>query len=302
MDHLIYALAARQHGLFTRRQALALGFTRSAIDHRLDRGTWIAVNRYLFMLAGTPPTDRHTVMATTLSAGPDAVATAQTGLALHGLRGFGLLPARVVVARRPPRWALDGVTETSLLPPSHRTVVDGIPTATAARALFDLGATVRPLRLARITDTALAARLTTPADIQAVLDDLAISGRAGTRALRAILAERPEGFVPTTSELEGRFVELVDRAGLEPPARQVHLGGGLGWIGRVDFVWRDRSVIVETDGGEHHASISDREEDERRDRALEAAGWVVLRFSWIDVTRRPTSVIRTLRHALAAAA
>jgi len=59
---------------------------------------------------------------------------------------------------------------------------------------------------------------------------------------------------------------------------------------------------VETDGREFHDSVSDRDADERRDRALEAAGWTVLRFGWIDVTRRPTSVVRTLRAALAAAA
>ena len=211
------------------------------------------------------------------------------------------MPAQVVVARRPPRWAPPGVIETSYLPPDHRTIIDGIPTATVARALFDFGAMAHPLRLARVTDTVLAARLTTPDAIRKVLDDLSISGRAGTRALRAVMAERPDGYVPTASDLEARFVELLNDSGIAAPDRQVNLGGSLAWIGRVDFLWRDARVIVETDGGEHHASISDREEDERRDRSLEAAGWIVLRFSWIDVTRRPTSVLRTLRNALALA-
>ena len=302
VDHRIDEITARQHGLLTRRQALELGMTRSSIAHRLDRGRWIGVNRYVFRLAGTPCTDRSTVMATVLSAGPDAVATGITALSLHGVRGFDLLPPHVVVARRPPRWAAPGVVETSLLPAGHRALVDGIPTATAARALFDLAASVTPRRLARVTDTVLAARRTTPSEMRTVLDDLAISGRAGTRALRAVLADRPDGYVPTTTELEARFVQLIEDTELERPARQVSLGGSLEWIGRVDFLWRDQRVVVETDGGEHHASISDRSEDERRDRALEAAGWIVLRFSWTDVTRRPTSVIRTLRHALLAAA
>ena len=61
-------------------------------------------------------------------------------------------------------------------------------------------------------------------------------------------------------------------------------------------------VVVETDGGAFHESITDRENDERRDRALEAAGWIVLRFSWNDITKRPTSVVRTLKRALAIAA
>jgi hypothetical protein len=298
-DVAIYAIAGRQHGLFTRRQAFDAGFSRSAIAHRLDRGIWIALNRYVFHLAGTPTTDRHDVMAKVLSGGPDAVVTAFSGLSLHGVRGMRLLPAQVIVARRPPRWAPDDIVETSLLPVHHRAVVDGIPVATPARCLFDLSPIISIARLARITDTVLAAKLTTPVSIRAVLHDLAISGRSGTRALRAVVEDRPDGYVPTTTELEARFVEILAEAGITPPARQVNLGGALEWIGRVDFVWRRERVVVETDGGEHHASISDREVDERRDGALEAAGWIVLRFSWIDVTRRPTSVVRTLRGALA---
>ena len=70
----------------------------------------------------------------------------------------------------------------------------------------------------------------------------------------------------------------------------------------MDFAWRNSGVIVETDGDTYHNTVTDRENDERRDRALEAEGWIVLRFNWNDVTKRPTSVIRTLRHALALAA
>jgi len=61
-------------------------------------------------------------------------------------------------------------------------------------------------------------------------------------------------------------------------------------------------VIVETDGGAFHDSITDRQNDERRDRALEGEGLTVLRFSWNDVMYRPTSVVHTLRRALAVAA
>ena len=80
------------------------------------------------------------------------------------------------------------------------------------------------------------------------------------------------------------------------------LGGPLGWIGTVDFAWPDRRIVVEVDGAAFHDSVTDREHDERRDRALEAAGWIVLRLSWNDVMKRPTSVIRTVERALTAAA
>jgi very-short-patch-repair endonuclease len=86
------------------------------------------------------------------------------------------------------------------------------------------------------------------------------------------------------------------------PEAQVALSDHRGWIGTVDFAWRDQRLVVETDGREFHDSLTDRENDERRDRELEAVGWTVLRFNWNDVTKRPTSVVRTVMRALAIAA
>ena len=50
MGDTIHDLAAGQHGVFTRRQALEAGLSRSAITHRVDKGLWVAVNRYVFQL------------------------------------------------------------------------------------------------------------------------------------------------------------------------------------------------------------------------------------------------------------
>jgi very-short-patch-repair endonuclease len=302
MDSELDPIIARQHAAFTRRQARVAGFHRVTIVRRIERGTWICINDHVLRLAAAPVTEHQKVMAVVLSGGPDTVATASTALALRGVRGFRLLPADAVTARRPPRWALPGVAETYRLAEEHRTEVDGIPTATVARALFDLGARVRRPRLARAVDAALAAKRVTIAELSAVLDDLAEHGRSGSASLRAVVAERHGAYVAPTTNLEAAFLDLVRVRGLPEPERQVNLGGRLGWIGQVDFLWRDERVVVETDGGAYHDSLTDRADDERRDRALESAGWVVLRFSDLDVSIRPTSVMRTLSRALAIAA
>ena len=181
-------------------------------------------------------------------------------------------------------------------------MVDGIPTNTVARALFDLSALVGPRRLARSVDAALAARRVSVPELCVVLDDLAERGRAGTARLRTVVEERLDGHQRPMTELESLFLELVNDHGLPQPECQVSLSGRMGWIGDVDFAWRDLRLVVETDGGAFHESITDRENDERRDRALEANGWIVLRFNWNDITKRPTSVVRTLKRALAIAA
>ena len=48
----------------------------------------------------------------------------------------------------------------------------------------------------------------------------------------------------------------------------------------------------------HEVDIS----DDDLTSALEAAGWIVLRFNWNDVMKRPTSVVRTVERALRVAA
>ena len=302
MDDKIAKMAAEQHSIFTRNQARGAGLSRATIALRIQRNRWVEVSKDVFQIAGTPATDRSTVMATVLSAGPDAVATASTALALHGVRDFHLLPASVAASRRPHTNAMFGVVETFRLPETHRTTIDNIPCATVARALFDLSGEIGPRALARAVDAALAARLVTVPEIRQVIDDVAERGRRGSPRLRTVVEERAESYQPPTTRLEARFLELIAEAGIGEPELQVSLGGRIGWIGVVDFAWRNSGVIVETDGDTYHNSVTDRGNDERRDRALEAEGWIVLRFNWNDVTKRPTSVIRTLRHALALAA
>ncbi len=296
----IHDITARQHALITRKQARAAGLTRGAVRHRTDAAIWIEVHRDVFRVAGAPATEHSEVMATVLAGGPDAVATSATGLALHHIRGFDhrLLPAVVGTARRLPRNPPPGLVETLHLPQHHRTCVNGIPTATVARALFDYGATVGAKRLATAVDAALAGRKVTIAELEQVLDDLAERGRAGTTRLRAVLAERAPGYRAPESTLEDAFVEFIECHRLPVPDRQVNPDGLLDDDERADFAWPAVKLVVETDGGAFHDSPTDRARDERRDRALERGGWTVLRFGWNDVLHRPTSVHAILRRAL----
>jgi very-short-patch-repair endonuclease len=64
-----------------------------------------------------------------------------------------------------------------------------------------------------------------------------------------------------------------------------------------DLAWPESRVMVEFDGDVHR----DRRvfvEDLRRQNALVAAGWTVLRFSSADVLGRPDEVIAAIRRAL----
>jgi very-short-patch-repair endonuclease len=59
-------------------------------------------------------------------------------------------------------------------------------------------------------------------------------------------------------------------------------------------------VVVELDGAAFHGSAADRERDTRRDVALAALGWVVLRFSHRRLTTDPEGCRREILAVCAA--
>ncbi|HEX3441881.1 MAG TPA: endonuclease domain-containing protein [Pseudolabrys sp.] len=65
----------------------------------------------------------------------------------------------------------------------------------------------------------------------------------------------------------------------------------------VDFVCRERKLIIEVDGGQH----SDNPKDRARDAALNAAGFQVLRFWNSDVLKNKNGVLEMIACALNAA-
>ncbi|HEY5727834.1 MAG TPA: DUF559 domain-containing protein, partial [Acidimicrobiia bacterium] len=67
-----------------------------------------------------------------------------------------------------------------------------------------------------------------------------------------------------------------------------------GYIRRVDALVRQARLVIEFDGHRFHSQPSDVARDANGDAQLVAAGFVVLRFGWIDLTTRPESVRATV--------
>jgi very-short-patch-repair endonuclease len=144
-------------------------------------------------------------------------------------------------------------------------------------------------------------QLTTCEDLWRTWGDLVSRGRRGVRLLRALLFDRQPGYVAPASELEAMFRELVRKAGLAEPERQINLGDEA-WVGRVDFYFRRYRLIVEVDGKLGHTSKLDVESDQRRDEDFGRAGWRVRRFTWEDLVTRPHWVVAELRNEMSLAA
>ncbi len=97
----------------------------------------------------------------------------------------------------------------------------------------------------------------------------------------------------TRSELERVFLSLCRRHRLPQPEVNARVGPH-----EVDFLWRDRALIVETDGFRHHGDREAFERDRARDALLQSLGFKVLRFTHRQVLDR-TAVVAALRSLLA---
>jgi very-short-patch-repair endonuclease len=166
---------------------------------------------------------------------------------------------------------------------------------TLARTIFDLAALPdEARRLGRIIDTIHGKSPSILHALHAMLPELAQRGRTGITLMRALLDERPPGTIPRTG-LERRFESILRNAGIEIPRLQVDLGGHA-WIGRVDYYDDARLVIYEIDSAAHHTSLTDRRNDELRDKAAAEAGFrEVVRITEEDLWYEPWTVVDRVR-------
>ena len=69
----------------------------------------------------------------------------------------------------------------------------------------------------------------------------------------------------------------------------------------VDFAIRQHRLILECDGWDAHGRDRRQfERDREKDAVLAAAGWLVLRFTWLRITRQPGWVASTIRAVITA--
>jgi hypothetical protein len=101
----------------------------------------------------------------------------------------------------------------------------------------------------------------------------------------------------TRSELEARFSSWVEAAGQPRPERNAYVQVQGDWFESV-CVWRRQRVIVELDGRAFHAMPMAFERDRARDRALAAAGWRVVRVTWLQLNGEPESLAADLQTLL----
>jgi very-short-patch-repair endonuclease len=285
----LWKLAREQHGVLSRRQLLDAGLSAKAVRHRVSVGRIRPVHRGVYAVGQLKLTRQGRWMAAVLACGAGAALSHGSAGTLLRLGEFERQKSVCV----PPgnRHRRPGIRiHRAHLPISDVTTRHRIPVTSPTRTLLDLATELTPRRLEAAVNAADWLDLIDPERLRSEV--AARPGARGAPALRAVL-DAPT-FAFTDSELERRFLRLVRDAGLPAPETQVPLHGF-----RVDFLWREANLVVETDGLRYHRTAAQQTADRRRDQALAASGLTVLRFTHAQISHEGDWVAETLRSLLA---
>jgi hypothetical protein len=266
-DAQVAAIAARQHGVVSIGQLREAGLSDDAVAGRVWAGWLHRIHRGVYAVGHPGLTFHRRGMAAVLAIG-DAYLSHRSAAGLWQLLPAEGGPIEVTLPSRNGRRGRRGIRvhRPVSLPAAACSRRDGIPVTTPARTIADLHGHVAP-RIWR--------RAVRQAEI------------LGLELEPTIEPDR------TRSELERRFLHLCQRYGLPMPEVNVPVGHRV-----ADFLWRERRLIVETDGYRFHRGREAFEDDRARDLELRALGFEVIRVSHRQVVAEAQQVAAVLRTAL----
>jgi hypothetical protein len=283
-------LAAAQHGVVCRRQLAEIGIRDRGVTRRVANGHLHRIHPGVYAVGFPSLTREGRWLAAVLACGEGTVLSHLDAAVLWKIYESQRTRVHVTVLSRRQVKGL-WIHRARRLHPDDVTVKDGIPVTTIARTLVDLTDLLPRNRLLRAMREADYLRLLDLDSLNAAVQRA--HGRRRLQALKSALAQHRHGQI-VRSELEHRFLELVDRAGLPAPETNVRVRTRKR-IYTVDCLWRRTGVAVELDGRAAHARTAAFEEDRARDTALSAIGLRPLRYTWRRVTVESADVVAELR-------
>jgi hypothetical protein len=173
-------------------------------------------------------------------------------------------------------------------------MLDGLPVTTPARTIVDLAAVTSVRRVTAAVESAITLGLTSFAEIDGLLREVARRGKPGVRKLTGVL-DALDGEPPPASIAERWLVQAAAQVGLFP-RRQFPLP----WtrepvVGLTDAALPEAKLILEADSRTWHGRLQAMARDRRRDREAALAGWDTLRFIYEQLRDDRTGTARDIR-------
>jgi predicted transcriptional regulator of viral defense system len=291
VEAAVAGLAARQHGIATRRQLLELGLSRDGIRRRLEMARLHPVHAGVYSVGHPLLSLKGRWIAAVLACGTDALLSHRSAAAHHGIaEAYGrdidvLVPGRKVSPRRGIR-----VHCVRSFDAQDRAVRHGIPLTSVARTLFDLAEVVNARQLRNAWMESERQRLLDIRQVQRLCDGA--RGRRGTGTCRELLADRSEP-PDVRSKFELRFPPFCDDYAIRRPAFNVAIGPYV-----VDALWVRERLVVELDSRAFHNDPAAFERDRKRDADLQVWGYRVIRITWRRLVNEPAAVARDIKALL----
>jgi very-short-patch-repair endonuclease len=290
-DQRLRVVAQRQHGVFTLRQAIHSGFTRSTVARRLGSGTWEEVVPRVYRMSAARVVDwRQETIALTLVTG--GVAGGRSAGALFNLVAAPTVPE--ILTRRAPRQSLRAIfRSTSELPNSDCTDVGGIPSTNPIRTLIDLGGLLPRSAFEDILDIAIVQRLVRVERLRARARELRAPRRNGCTVVLELLEQRHPDLARAANLWEAKVVRIVRRLGMPDPEvnYRVVVGGKRRYL---DLAWPEAKVAVEFDGFVPHSTRRVFDDDRLRQNHLVDEDWALFRVTKTMLDEDPDGTFRPI--------
>jgi hypothetical protein len=270
---------------------------------RLRRGVYATAETVA--AAADDKARRHALaVRAVLAQAPEAVASHESAALIHGLPLLHEPPDGAVSVTRPAgRYrgtSGTGVRQhTAQIPRNHQTTVHDALVTTAGRTTIDLARTLPFMDAVVVADAAIRSVKTRKAELSKVIAEC--ERWPGVDQARRVVTFS-SGH--SGSALESCARVVFDAFGLPPPELQakivtgarVDAEGKVVVIGefheyRVDFLWRDRKTVAETDGLMKYDSGQAAIRQLQRDRLIREAGYQVVHITWKELFERPQRII-----------
>lgn len=299
------AMAAERGGVVSPADLGACGFSPKAVRRRIEEGSWHRVGGAVVLAPerSDPAAWSDLALSWILHLTFGSQTRISGVLALRHARWHVPCETHIVVVANKPHVHLPGVTvlrRPEIAIPRH---VDNAVRPDALRfvapreALVDC-LTVLPAQVAAdVLDAVLQKRYLRPETLAVDLTERLGRGRRNAAGLRHLLERATSG---SRSEAEQRMARLLQRSGTGPwtPNHPVCDAAGR-VVAEIDFAHIGLRIAIEVDGRAFHSDRRAFENDRRRQNTLMVGGWLVLRFTWEQLTERPDEVIAIIRAAVA---
>jgi very-short-patch-repair endonuclease len=278
-----------QLGLASREEVRARGISRFTVYRNIESGKWREIFPGIYLPSPVEPTRDQILLAA--SEWVQGVISHRAAASRYGLLESSLVELTTARQIRNHRSGVM-IHRVGSLDEREVTRIGVIPITTPTCTLIDLGAVVDRPTLRRAAFEGLRLGLTTVPKIEKALAQPS-RGRRGVAELRAVLKEGLDTY------LERMLKRVLKDSTLPPFACQHRVDFTDGKYYVVDFAYAEKRIAVEADGWAYHSDPLAFESDRKKWRTLASRGWLVLCFTYENVTIRPNEIIATVEAALA---